>query len=111
MPWAPKRVCVEIGCGRLVDRGRCDLHTKQQRRRAATERPSSSGRGYDRAWQRVRAQYLARHPWCECGQSATEVHHIVPLCQGGTHGEGNIRAMCKACHSTVTAKSTGYGKR
>ena len=33
-----------------------------------------------------------------------EVHHIVPLEKGGTHDEHNLMALCKACHSRITAE-------
>jgi 5-methylcytosine-specific restriction protein A len=35
--------------------------------------------------------------------AATEVHHIRPLSRGGTHDEDNLMALCKPCHSQITA--------
>lgn len=35
---------------------------------------------------------------------ATEVHHIRPLSRGGTHDEDNLMALCKPCHSKITAE-------
>jgi 5-methylcytosine-specific restriction protein A len=51
---------------------------------------------------------LARHPLCElCEQAgklipADEVHHILPVADGGTHAESNLQALCKPCHAAVT---------
>ena len=32
-----------------------------------------------------------------------ESHHILPLSRGGTHAESNLMALCKPCHSRITA--------
>ncbi|WP_420838364.1 HNH endonuclease [Allobaculum mucilyticum] len=32
-----------------------------------------------------------------------QVHHIVPLSQGGTHDENNLMSLCKSCHSRIHA--------
>ena len=51
------------------------------------------------------------HPLCEmCEQDgrltkANEVHHVLPLSQGGTHDESNLMSLCKSCHSKITAKT------
>lgn len=39
--------------------------------------------------------------------AAAEVHHIVPLSAGGTHDESNLMALCKPCHSRITAREGG----
>jgi 5-methylcytosine-specific restriction protein A len=39
--------------------------------------------------------------------AAAEVHHILPLSQGGTHAEANLMALCKECHSRITAREGG----
>ena len=36
---------------------------------------------------------------------AEEVHHILPLASGGTNDEGNLMALCKSCHSSITIGS------
>ena len=39
--------------------------------------------------------------------AAQEVHHIVPLAEGGTHDEDNLMALCKSCHSRITVREGG----
>ena len=39
--------------------------------------------------------------------AAQEVHHIIPLADGGTHDEDNLMSLCKPCHSRITAKEGG----
>ena len=53
--------------------------------------------------------YLSTHPLCSCGARATEVDHIDSLRSGGTHADSNLRAMCKPCHSSRTAREQGIG--
>jgi 5-methylcytosine-specific restriction protein A len=63
---------------------------------------------YGRAWRHIRAAYIAAHPLCEeCQRAgrltpAQEVHHILPLSQGGDHRPENLMALCKPCHSGIT---------
>ena len=51
-------------------------------------------------WKRTRREVLeAAHYRCaKCGAFANTVDHKVPVAQGGTHGRGNLQAMCKSCH-------------
>ncbi|WP_331489193.1 HNH endonuclease [Enterococcus faecium] len=30
-----------------------------------------------------------------------EVHHIVPLSQGGTHRNDNLMSLCQSCHTKL----------
>nr|WP_255407226.1 MULTISPECIES: HNH endonuclease [Corynebacterium] len=32
-----------------------------------------------------------------------EVHHVVPLSRGGSHDFTNLMALCKPCHSRISA--------
>jgi len=63
---------------------------------------------YGREWRQIRARYIAAHPLCkQCQQNgqltpAQEIHHILPLSQGGTHDEQNLMALCSSCHSGIT---------
>lgn len=30
-----------------------------------------------------------------------EVHHIIPLSQGGTHAPENLMSLCRSCHNKM----------
>jgi 5-methylcytosine-specific restriction protein A len=53
----------------------------------------STGKRYGSSWQRIRTRYVHKHPLCEMclkqGRyvAVEEVHHIVPLSEGGTNDE------------------------
>jgi 5-methylcytosine-specific restriction protein A len=40
-----------------------------------------------------------------------EVHHILPLSQGGTHDPSNLMSLCKACHSSITLADNNRAKK
>jgi 5-methylcytosine-specific restriction protein A len=40
--------------------------------------------------------------------AATTPDHIIPLAQGGTDTEDNIRCLCASCHRIRTAQQFGY---
>jgi len=122
MPTAPPRLCLHPGCRSLATTGAlCPVHTaardaQQQARLDAwqrkhdSERPSSHARGYDGRWRKVRSAHLAAHPWCaDCGEPATEVHHILPLADGGNHDQENLMSLCHDCHSRLTLASARGG--
>ena len=92
MPKRPKRPCSYPGCPKLTDGRFCAEHEKQEAvRYEKYGRDPSTRRRYGRAWKRIRDRYIAAHPLCEqCEKEgrmtpAQEVHHIVPLGNGGTH--------------------------
>ena len=73
---------------------------------------SASSRGYGRAWQKARKEYLNAHPLCvECLRQgryvkATDVDHIKPH-----HGDpalfwdrDNWQSLCHRCHSKKTGR-------
>ncbi len=74
----------------------------------------STKKRYGRAWKRIRDKYAAEHPFCElCFEHgiivpAEEIHHKLPLSEGGTHDRSNLIALCKSCHSTIHAKRGDY---
>lgn len=96
------RVCTHPECSQLVaGGGRCRRH------RAKDNRPSAAARGYDSRWQRTRGRFLRDHPSCEhCGSPATEAHHRDGAGPRGPRGHDltNLAALCKPCHSRVTAE-------
>ncbi len=71
----------------------------------------------EKVWKRIRDKYAAEHPFCElcfeCGiiVPTEEIHHKLPLSEGGTHDRSNLIALCKSCHSTIHAKRGDYWGR
>ena len=118
MPRKPMRPCSYPGCGRLTDGRYCGEHkqtTEKQYNRYF--RDSDTNKRYGRAWKKLRARFLLRHPLCEQCKSegrltaAEEVHHILPLANGGTNDEGNLMALCKSCHSSITIETENKKSR
>lgn len=80
---------------------------------ARTDGRSSSARGYGSDWRKVRAQVLAREPYCrtcrDAGRmtTATEVDHIERF-QGLDDPKRldprNLRPLCTPCHRARTAR-------
>jgi len=112
MPRKPKRPCSYPGCGRLTISRYCDEHRQiAGRHYNKYQRDPNTSQRYGRAWRRIRELYIQAHPICEqCEKEgrltlAEEVHHILPLTDGGTHDEKNLMALCKSCHSRITIGS------
>ena len=110
MPRKPKKPCAFPGCPKLTDGRYCEEHTKVMNDRYNKyERPYDSSARYGSAWRKIRNRYIKMHPYCEeCLKNrkltkAEEVHHIIPLNHGGNHAENNLMALCKPCHSRITA--------
>jgi 5-methylcytosine-specific restriction protein A len=111
VPWKPKKPCAYPGCKELTVNRYCEQHQKLMDKRYDTyERSPAVKKRYGRAWKRIRDRYIGKHPLCEmCLKNhkttpATEVHHIRPLSRSGDHDEDNLMALCKPCHSKITAK-------
>lgn len=111
MPRKPKRPCSHPGCPRLTDERFCVEHAKQEARRYEQyQRDPATKKRYGRTWEAIRDRYIRERPLCEQCRSegrvtaAREVHHILPLARGGTHDRANLMALCKPCHSAITAK-------
>ncbi|WP_082125520.1 HNH endonuclease [Silvibacterium bohemicum] len=113
MPVRAKRPCRKAGCAALTDSGYCVDHAslgQQDRKQRERWRGSSSARGYDADWQRVRGQalkrdrYLCQH--CQTKQritAATEVHHLSKI---KTHPHlrlmlSNLLSVCHDCHEEL----------
>ena len=106
MPYRAPRPCRERGCPNYgVRRGWCLVHAQQHEQEYDQHRGSSSARGYDEAWHKLRTEYLREHPNCVmCGEASTDVHHILPRNKGGTDDWSNLEALCHVCHSRITQK-------
>jgi 5-methylcytosine-specific restriction protein A len=112
MPKKPQRACQHPGCPKLTDSLYCAEHQQQATRHYNRfQRDPESNKCYGRAWKRIRDRYIKAHPLCEqCEKDgllapAEEVHHILPLSHGGTNNTSNLMALCKPCHSRITAES------
>jgi 5-methylcytosine-specific restriction protein A len=86
-------------------------HQKQENKRYEKyERDPAVRKRYGHRWRQIRARFVRDNPLCvECLKQdkltpVEEVHHIVPLSKGGTHAKSNLMALCKSCHSQVTAR-------
>ena len=99
LPTKPKRPCSYPGCPKLTDGRFCEEHAKAEAKRYEKyDRDPAVRRRYGRAWKRIRDRYIQEHPLCELCQRdgrltpAEEVHHKVPLSEGGTHARDNLVA-------------------
>ena len=99
VPTKPKRPCSYPGCPKLTDGRFCEEHAKAEAKRYEKyDRDPAVRRRYGRAWKRIRDRYIQEHPLCELCQRdgrltpAEEVHHKVPLSEGGTHARDNLNA-------------------
>lgn len=77
---------------------------RARKKRHDQRRPSSTARGYDGEWRKLRAGFLREHPFCAfCGASAEHVDHKVrhqgvkALLLSWT----NLQSLCAYCHNSV----------
>lgn len=108
MATRPRQVCEHPGCPNLT-RGRyCGDH--------ADAEPANRARLYGTAeWRRLRADQLAREPWCDCGRKATVADHDTPH-RGDPElffDPNNLVSMCSSCHGRKSAseRQTGWDYR
>lgn len=111
MPSKPKKPCAYPGCPALVTGRYCEEHARKVNSDYEKySRDKSTKRRYGRAWKRIRDKYAAEHPFCElCFERGLavpveEIHHRLPLSEGGTYDRSNLIALCKSCHSQIHAK-------
>ena len=125
---ARRLICVERGCEELAELGgnRCARHAEAQARRVAeskaraqmgTQAAAWRKLYSDPRWQRLRRDFLARHPLCaDCAElgvaePAVEVDHIERH-KGKLSvflNPRNLQGLCKRCHSRKTARETFHG--
>lgn len=107
MPRAAPRYCA---CGRIVPAGQQCPCAKARKAQSDASRPSARARGYDAAWEKARARWLAAHPACvSCGEPATLVDHIVSIRRAPERrlDPTNFASMCATCHGRKTAAVDG----
>lgn len=77
---------------------------RARKKRHDRNRPSSSARGYNGEWRKLRAEFLRERPSCAfCGAPAEHVDHKVRH-----RGEkalllswANLQSLCVHCHNSV----------
>lgn len=101
----PPRLCA---CGQIVPADQlcaCQVTAMRARKKRHDQnRPSSSERGYNGEWRKLRAEFLRQHPFCAfCGAPAEHVDHKVRH-----RGEkalllswANLQSLCAHCHNSV----------
>jgi HNH endonuclease. len=104
MARAAPRVCGH--CGGVHQKGeRCPkvaMRDRERKARADAKRPNARARGYDREWEKARADWLAAYPSCvRCGAKATLVDHIIPIRKAPHRrlDRTNFQSLCTPCHS------------
>lgn len=68
---------------------------------------SGKGELLTRQWKEQRKRVLARDSYecAYCGQEATQVDHIIPRIDGGTHDLDNLVAACARCNGMKGSRS------
>lgn len=99
MARGPFRLCQ---CGNVVPYGQSCPCRPAQKAEADRRRPDAAQRGYDGAWRKARAAFLAAHPTCvRCGAPSTVVDHVQP--HRGDRAlfwsRSNWQPMCRPCHN------------
>jgi len=98
---SPVRRCLEPGCGTLSKESRCPKHRKQHEQ----ERRGGIKSGWE--WTAIKDRVKRRDGYrCtelidgkRCGSSIDlEVDHEIPLEEGGTNDDENLRTRCRDCH-------------
>lgn len=111
VPRKPKKPCAYSGCPNLTDDKYCDEHKhlglQDNIDYNRYRRDPDSNKRYGRAWKRIRDRYVSTHPLCERCKAegrltpVEEVHHIIPLNQGGSNKEDNLMSLCHNCHMKI----------
>ena len=111
MPRKPKKPCAYPGCPNLTEKKYCPEHERLENQRYDRyQRDPAHKKRYGRTWKKIRDSYVKTHPFCaHCllgGKyvPVEEVHHKIPLSEGGTHARENLISLCKTCHSRIHAE-------
>lgn len=100
-----------LNCGTPTSNSRCDYCESQYKQSKPRIRATSTARGYDYQYQKVRLVVLRRDNWTcvYCNKhlinSDATIDHIVPLSKGGSkHDPSNLVAACRSCNSSKKDK-------
>jgi 5-methylcytosine-specific restriction enzyme A len=119
MPFSNPRPCFTRGCNQLTRKKFCD--SCESAGKARDNRPTSRERGYNAAWFKYRAVYLALHPFCVDPFKlhiervrATRLDHIEPH-RGNRElfwNPANHQGLCEGCHNRKTVEfDGGFGRQ
>lgn len=122
MPYKPLRPCTHTGCPALVaDGSKCPKHKITSVQAYDRYRGNARSRGYDAAWEKVRAEALERDGYiCQhCLKKGyvtpgKHVDHIIPF-----HVKNdplrlaldNLQTLCQPCHNKKTGLDSITGNR
>ncbi len=61
-------------------------------------------------WKSIRKRILERDGYkcAYCGENATHVDHIVPVCDGGSYEDDNLVAACKNCNALKSSSDWSH---
>ena len=113
----PNRIphqCNYPGCVERTLERYCSQHKALVARQYNQTRSTNANKIYNRRWRTTRSLYISKHPLCELCEAAgrltpaTEVHHKIPVEDGGSHAEDNLQALCKSCHSRITLSTNRH---
>lgn len=63
-----------------------------------------------KSWTQIRRDHISESCY-KCGStSELQLHHIIPIRSGGTHGSYNLMTLCVSCHATVERYTEKYTK-
>lgn len=67
-----------------------------------------AGENYPSDWDKLRRDVLERHlnrcVNCQRADGPLEIHHIVPVSQGGSHQVPNLVPLCEDCHEAAHSR-------
>jgi 5-methylcytosine-specific restriction protein A len=112
MPFKSLKPCTHQGCHKLTTGGPCEEHRRKERQRYDDNRGTSTERGYDAQWQKVRRVKLNSDPLCEVHTErgyvvvAVLVHHIKPVSEYPELRlvKSNLMSLCNECHEEIHGK-------
>jgi 5-methylcytosine-specific restriction endonuclease McrA len=101
----PTRLCLQSQCPEPATyRGRCATHARAREKQTHGNKSIYNSK----RWKVLRRSVLFNHPLCECGEIATDVHHIQDIEKGGDPwARDNLMALCHRCHSKITRHGMG----
>lgn len=119
MPYRPKHPCSCPGCPELTHERYCEEHKKlTDSLYNKYGRSTEQKKRYGNNWHRTRNAYFREHQYCElCKRNGKtvqgeQVHHIIPIAEGGSNEWSNLMTLCRSCHSRLHAeRGDRWGKR